>query len=136
MTFNIRKTIQCAAACATALFLVSCGEGPSDVVIKTNELMADGNVKETVAYFNTTAEKKEMIASAIEQKALPKMQEELKAKGGLSEIKIIDEDISDDGKTATVSFKTIYGDGSSSTDSQKLECVDGKWMLEDPFKNK
>ncbi len=136
MAFNIRKTLQCAAACAAALFMVSCGEGPGDVVIKTNELMADGKVQETVQYFNTSPNKKEMLASVIEEKGLPKIKEEQDARGGFSKVKIISEDISDDGRKATVAFEVIYGDGTNKTDKQKLECVDGKWLLEDPFKNK
>jgi hypothetical protein len=56
-----------------------------------------------------------------------KMKETMDEKGGLKEFKIVNENISADGETATVDVALTYGDGSTEEQTNKYQKVDGKW---------
>ncbi|MFI3243707.1 MAG: DUF4878 domain-containing protein [Akkermansia sp.] len=133
----ISKTVKCVALCASALFLVSCGDsGPSKVAVEVNQLMLDGKVKDAMQSFNVSDAKRAQLTSMIEEKVLPKWKAEREAKGGVKSVDVVSETIAEDGQTAIVELKTSYGNGSTETESVNLEYVDGKWLVEDPFKNK
>lgn len=59
-----------------------------------------------------------------------KGEKDLKSKGGLKSFEIVSEKISEDGNTAIVHYKQVYGNGQEITSKQKLVKVDGKWLMD------
>ena len=54
---------------------------------------------------------------------------ELDKKQGVKSIDVLEEKIADDGKTATVKFKTTYGNGETNEETNEMVNVDGKWFI-------
>ena len=54
----------------------------------------------------------------------------IEKKGGLKEIEIVSEEMTEDGNSAIVTYKQHYGDGSVKEDTQKMIKVDGKWLMD------
>ncbi len=67
-----------------------------------------------------------MLLSLFEEKGA----ETLEEKGGVKSIEVLSEEISDDGKTATVELRQTYGNGETSEDSMDLILSGGKWLME------
>lgn len=121
-------------ALITAIFAVlSCGGSstPGDVVKTAMENIADENYDAAVAVYVTN--KGEELSEKEQNKIkafLPSGKEDLDKKGGLKEIQIIKETISEDGTTATVKTQLIYGNGKKGEESDtKLIKVNGKWRI-------
>lgn len=126
-------------ALITAIFaLVSCGEGgvggsstPGDVVKTMVEKIADGNYDAVVAI--SVTKKGETLNEEEQAKImafLPEGEKEIDKKGGLKEVTILAETISEDGNTATVKSQLIYGNGEKGSKSDtKLINVNGKWRI-------
>lgn len=122
-------------AVAVAMFMVSCAGAPatpSDAAVEYYQYVANGDYEAfaDAIHFDTTdpeeiAESKAMITSFYKEKAEP----EIKSKGGIKSIEALNETISEDGNTANVQLKVIYGDGSEKTEDVKLVKVDNKWLL-------
>lgn len=51
-------------------------------------------------------------------------------KGGLKEIVVLSEEVSEDGNSAVVKFKQVFGDGSEEENNQKMVKVDDKWLMD------
>lgn len=133
----ICKTVKCVALCASALFLVSCGDsGPGAVALEMSDLMHDGKAKEAVVYINATDKKKTDLEEMFTVKVIPMIESESKKHGGVEKVFVESEIIAPDGKSAEVKLRTLYGDGKAESSSYNLELVDGKWLVQDPFKNK
>jgi hypothetical protein len=60
------------------------------------------------------------------------MADDFNSKGGLKSFKIISEDISEDGNTAIVEFKLIYGNKEVETGQTEYVKRDGVWGLKMP----
>ena len=73
-----------------------------------------------------TQEQKAMGTSLLQQKT----GKEFEKQGGLNGIEILSEEIWEDGNSAVVTFKMIYGDGSEKEDSQNMVKKDGKWLMD------
>lgn len=71
-------------------------------------------------------ETKEGLTAMMKEKG-EKMVEQ---KGGLKDIEILSEEIAEDGNTAVIKYKQIYGDGSEEESEGKMIKVDGKWMMD------
>lgn len=122
-------------AVAVAMFMVSCSSAPatpSDAAVEYYQYVANGDYEAfaDAIHFDTTdpeeiAEGKAMVVSLYKEKAEP----EIKSKGGIKSIEATGETISEDGNTANVQLKVIYGDGSEKTEDVKLVKVDNKWLL-------
>lgn len=54
---------------------------------------------------------------------------EYDTKQGVKSVDILEEKVADDGKTATVKFKTTYGNGETNEETSDLVNVDGKWFI-------
>lgn len=50
--------------------------------------------------------------------------------GGIASFEIIAEEFSEDGNSATVTYKQVYGDGTEKEGSQKMIKKDGKWLMD------
>ena len=55
---------------------------------------------------------------------------EFEKRGGLKGIEIISEEISEDGNSAVVTFKQMFGDGTETEDTQNMVKKDGKWLMD------
>ena len=66
-----------------------------------------------------------MIISLYKEKAAPQMEE----KGGVKSVEATGETISEDGNTANVQLKIVYGDGSEKSEDVKMVKVEDKWLL-------
>ncbi|MDO4758200.1 MAG: DUF4878 domain-containing protein [Rikenellaceae bacterium] len=127
------KKIFAICALFVAVMMVSCGGGaatPSDVAAKVYDMIIDGDYEGAVDCFyfgedETKAEQmRTMVLSMLQEKAAP----QIEAKGGLKAVEVIGEEIAEDGKTAKVEVKLIYGNGKE--ENNKLDmAVDpsGKW---------
>ena len=60
-----------------------------------------------------------------------KMAPEVEKKGGIKSFEVGEAEIAEDGQSAKVPYKLIYGDGSEESKTQKLMLVDDKWMLDE-----
>ena len=54
---------------------------------------------------------------------------EYEKKGGIKDIEILSETISEDGNTAVVKTKTTFGNGETEEGDQKMVKKDGKWLM-------
>ncbi len=131
----IMKKLFTLFAVAVAMFMASCAGAPatpSDAAVEYYQYVANGDYEAfaDAIHFDTTdpeeiAEGKAMVVSLYKEKAAPQME----AKSGVKSVEATGETISEDGNTANVQLKVIYGDGSEKTEDVKLVKVDGKWML-------
>jgi PBP1b-binding outer membrane lipoprotein LpoB len=119
-----------------AVFLSSCGSStntPSAAAEKIVNLMQDGDYDEIVdlMYFETSEgedieAQKEMFVALMDEKA----GKSIDKKGGLEDYEVLGEEMSEDGKTASVKVKYLYGDGSEETQDMEFVLEDGEWLLE------
>ncbi len=125
-------------ALITSIFaLVSCGEGglgsssPGDVVKTATWNMADENYDAAVAvYVNKNGEELSEEERAKIIAFMPEGKKEIDKKGGIKEVIILEEIISEDGTTATVKGQVIYGNGEKEKGSEsKLINVNGEWRI-------
>ncbi len=49
--------------------------------------------------------------------------------GGLKSMQVLEENISSDGKTATVKVRTVFGNGQENEEENELIKVNGTWMF-------
>jgi hypothetical protein len=122
----------------TAIFaLVSCGEGglgsssPSDVVKISAGNIADEDYDALFAvYVNKNGEELSKEEQDKIKAIMPQIKGEMDKKGGLKEVIIIEETISEDGTTATVNSQLVFGDGEKSNeDKTELINVNGNWKI-------
>ena len=71
-------------------------------------------------------EQKAMWTSLLQEKA----GKEFEKQGGLNGIEILSEEISEDGNSAVVTFKMMYGKKKKKEDSQNMVKKDGKWLMD------
>ena len=134
-------------AVAMCLSLTSCGGGgiggeksPSDIEMGMWKLVQKGNYQKAVDYwFDNSVDEDAKGASKEQVKAMSamfteKMKQSMDEKGGLKEIKIQSEEISEDGMTAKVEVLLTYGDGSTEEQTSKYKKVDGKWKMNNSMK--
>ena len=120
---------------AVAMFMVACSTAPatpSDAAVGYYQCVADGDyeaIADAIHYATTDpeeiAESKAMITSFYKEKAAPQMEE----KGGVKSVEATGETISEDGNTANVQLKIVYGDGSEKSEDVKMVKVEDKWLL-------
>jgi len=132
-------------AATIALFAANCSGGgsstPSGVVKSFYSKVQKGDYEGALAemYNNAIAtatdEQKASVKDGDKEKQIKALAAKAKAavemKGGMKSYEVTDETISEDGQSATVSIKLVYGDGTNET--EKMNCIkkDGKWILND-----
>ena len=131
----IMKKLFTLFAVAVAMFMVSCAGAPatpSDAAVEYYQCVVNGDYEAfaNAVHFDTTdpeeiAEGKAMITSLYKEKAAPQIEK----KGGVKSIEAVGETISEDGNTANVQLKVVYGDGSEKNEDVKMVKVEDKWML-------
>lgn len=112
--------------------LFSCGSGnsPSSTVLKSFDLMKSKDYEKIAAmYVNKDGEKlSEEEAKKIEG-LIGMGAKEHEKEGGIDNVTIDEETISEDGKEATVDFTIHYKNGETDKDDADLINVDGKWYM-------
>ncbi|MBN1199709.1 MAG: DUF4878 domain-containing protein [Bacteroidales bacterium] len=132
-----KNAILFASLLIMAIGLTSCGGGtvsksdtPSDIVVKVYNLMDSKDYKQASSMFvngdgeQLTEEEKTKLEGLI---AMGNAQNE--KKGGLKEVIIIEEKISEDGNSATVKYNILFKDGSDDDEKAKFKKADGKWYM-------
>lgn len=134
----MKKWIQLTMICLVAMLLGACGSStssPSAAATALAKNLQKGDYKAIVnqMYFdkeNLSADEikqqKAMMEGLFEEKASKTIEE----KGGIKKFEVVEETISEDGKSAEVTMKYEYGDGSTETESNDFVLVDGKWYFE------
>ncbi|MDR0332643.1 MAG: DUF4878 domain-containing protein [Dysgonamonadaceae bacterium] len=124
------------------LFTVNCGGGsssssiggknsPASIEKEIYNQMKKGNYEKVfdhIAGFDSdeiSATDRREIVKALSEKA----KQSADAQGGLKDFEILSETISDDGLTATVETKLVFGNGSEETQTSKYVKTDDKWQL-------
>jgi len=108
-------------------FAVACsggGSGPGSVVQEFTTAISEGDSDAMLEHIapsdrETLRPKLGLIASLAAQQT--------EQRGGLDSVEILSEEV--DGDTATVTYKTHYGDGTEEEDSATLTQVDGVWYM-------
>ena len=131
-------------AVTMSLLLVSCGGGasggksPSDVELGFWKLVQKGNYEKAADYWmeNSTDDDKGQKEQMKAMSAMfsEKIKQSVEEKGGLKDVKIESETISEDGLTAKVEVLLINGDGTTDEQTKKYRKVDGKWKMDNAVK--
>lgn len=108
----------------------SAGNSPGAVVKKSFNLMAEKRLDKVMELYvkkDGTALTKEESAkmTGLFSMAIA----ELEKKQGIKTMDIIEEKISEDGKTANVKYKITYGNGETNEDDSELVKVNDEWKL-------
>ena len=126
-----------AALMACSLAFVSCGQSgsdsaaskkdsPSDVMEKALKKLQDKDYKAVLLFTEGVSEASEEELNGLAN--LVSMVYE--ANGGLKDYEILSEDISEDGQTATVKTKYIFGNGEEKEGTEKLVLTENGWMMQ------
>ena len=117
---------------AAAAIFMSCGGGsetPGDIQKKIYDKMISGDYDYVIDKIDTKGEE----ISAEDREKLKKMFEmsagQLEQKGGVKNIKIIKETMSEDGNSCVVEAEVEYGDGTTEPANSNFVKVDGEWKI-------
>jgi len=108
----------------------SSGNNPGATVKKGVKLLFDKKYEDAVKmYVKKDGEKLTEEEKAKLMGMMPMALKEKESKQGLKDVEIIEEKISDDGKTATVNYKMIFNNGDMDNESAKMIKIDGEWYV-------
>ncbi len=119
------------------LTLASCSSGdtPGKALLGYMDQIQKGDYEAmaNAIYFGEyTEEEAETVAKQRAQFAAmleTKFANELEKKQGLKDVVILNEEISEDGNSAVVEYKQIWGDGTENTSKQAMVKSNGEWLL-------
>ena len=129
----MKKLFRLMAVAIVAMAMVACGgnntpEAATKAMLKSFQ---KGDYKAMVEQIHfskeVSQEEKDQLVSMVQGKMAP----EVEKKGGIKSFEVGEAEIAEDGQSAKVPYKLIYGDGSEESKTQKLVLVDGKWMLDE-----
>ena len=134
----MKKVLSFLTVAVIAFFTVNCGggkssNGPASIEKSIYVQLQKGNYEKAVEIMlknldtekDPSAEESAQFLSAFTEKA----KESNEAKGGIKSFEIVGEEFSEDGLSATVSTKIVYGNGNEATETSKYVNKDGKWKL-------
>lgn len=116
-------------AVITAFFVVSCGGSstPSDAAVDFYQLVADGKYEaaaDCIAYAKDKEEEsKAMVIALFKEKVDP----QLEKNEGLKSVEAVSEKIAEDGNSAVVEMKIIYGNGKEEVKKVDMVLDGGEW---------
>lgn len=129
----MKKLFYIALAVVTMGLIVSCApKTPGAAAKSLMEAAAAGDYDKFIdgVAMDGSAEEieqsKTMLKALMTEKAAPEMEK----KGGLKSVEVVEETIAEDGQSATVKLKSVFGDGTEEEDSQNMVLVDGVWKME------
>ncbi len=113
-----------------ALTACSSSSAPSGVVNDAYDAFIEGDYAGYVDCLNqregVTEEEREQFIEMLEMKGAQTLEE----KGGIASYEIVSEELAEDGQSAIVKVKVIYGDGSEKVESNKVvKNAAGDWKL-------
>lgn len=127
------------AVALCAFVLTACSGGASDTpgktVMKAYDHLKAGEYEKVAEMFwydpaKTSAEEvkegQAMLTSLLKEKAAPQFAK----KGGLDSYEILEETIAEDGRSAKVKVRVVYGSGKEDTDEVPLKLSDDGWKLD------
>lgn len=121
-------------ASVMALFMTSCVNSTPSAAFKNYvELLKKGDYKGFAKHFSIDekqsaedqAKQLELYESIINDKVAKGIQE----KGGLKDVQVLEEILSEDGNKATLKVKFIYGDGTEEENTQEMVKQNGQWKM-------
>ena len=120
---------------AAMCFMTSCTKSsPSAAFLNYMEKLKAGDYKGFVQGFsvdeNKTPEEQEKAQQTLESLISDKTAKSMEEKQGLKDIQILEETIDEDGKTATIKAKLIYGNGEEQVNTQKMVKQGDEWKME------
>ena len=127
----MKKLFRLMSVALVALVFAACASSnnPEAVTKKYLQNMQKGDYAAMLdqMYFKNglTDEQKAELVNMIGEKA----KAEVDKKGGIASFEISTAEIAEDGQTAKVPYKLVYGDESTKDDSEDLILVDGKWLI-------
>ena len=134
----MKRIVYLFAAVTMILFTAGCsggntGKSPKDIEKAIYNELQKGNYEKAVEMLfenvesddDTPAEQKAEVMKAFTEKT----KQSADAKGGLKSFEILEEKIAEDGKTATVTTKVTYGNGTEDTQNSTYVNKDGVWKL-------
>lgn len=119
------------ALVATTGLMVSCsgsGKSPADVsksfILKLEKGDVDAAFKMLDGAENATTEENEKLKAFLSEGT-----KEISTKGGIKNIEVVSETISEDGKTAEVTIMLTYGNGETDESTTKLKNSEDGWKI-------
>lgn len=111
----------------------SSSNNPGDALKKYGQYLQNGdyeNFVEGLAFDSNqdagkVKEQKEALVSILKEK----VSKEYEKKGGIKDIEILSEQITEDGNTAVVKTRYTYGNGETEEEEQQMVKKDGKWLM-------
>jgi hypothetical protein len=136
----MKKLVSLVSLSVVALLFVmtSCGskqDTPSGIVKAIYGQLQKGNYENAIEimFENASNKNEKTDAKQIKESVkafAAKAKESMDEKGGVSSFEIVNETIAEDGKSAQVTVKTTYGDGSTDEETNKfVKNEDGKWEM-------
>ena len=133
----MKKILSLALAVAAVALIASCSSSsssPGKAAKQYSEYAANGQYDKYLDGFYSSEdtpkaeyeEQRAMLKAMLTEKVTPMIEE----KGGIKSIEVVSEEISPDGKTATVGLKTTYGNGDVQEEDTDMILVGGKWMMD------
>ena len=115
-----------------ALLLAACsGDKPESVVEQFYEAAAKGDVEDAtdlISFANVPAN--QMVAAKGKvQMVVGEMNTRISANEGLDEVKIVETNLDESGKTAQVKATLVFNNGKEKTENVRLIKDDGDWKL-------
>ncbi len=121
---------------AIVALLAACGGGektPKQIETSIWDHIQKGQYEKAIDiwYENSITDEK---TNADEQKEFAKafaekMKASIEEKGGIDDVQIVSEEISEDGNTAVVNVLITFKDGTTQNDDSKYTKVDGQWKM-------
>jgi len=111
----------------------SSGSSPGEAAKKYMNHFKTGDYEKFVdgmAVGEDSSEEEIKAGKAMMLAMMDKAKKQIDAKGGIKDIEVVSETISDDGKTAKVVLKTTYGDGSTEEKSNNMILEKGDWKMD------
>ena len=118
-----------------SLAFTSCNQDSPGAACKAYmEKLKNGDYKGCAQGFaideTKSAEENEQMTAMIEGILKDKAEKGLQEKGGIKDIQILNETVSEDGNTASVNMKFVYGDGTEKEDTQEMVKQNGVWKMQ------
>lgn len=129
----MKKMIRLMAVAIVAMAMVACGSSntPENATKAMLKSFQNGDYKALIeqVHFSkeVSQEDKDQLVALVQAKVAP----EIKKKDGIKNFEVGEAELAEDGQSAKVSYKIIYGNGSEEAKTQKLVLVDGKWLLDE-----
>lgn len=129
----MKKMIRLMAVAIVAMAMVACGSSntPENATKAMLKSFQNGDYQALIeqVHFSkeVSQEDKDQLVALVQAKVAP----EIKKKDGIKNFEVGEAELAEDGQSAKVSYKIIYGNGSEEAKTQKLVLVDGKWLLDE-----